>query len=179
VASLMALALGLGACDDAAAPEMDRPFESAASVSGSAVFKVSPQRFRFEQIGSFGMVTGSLVDASGQETSVTPTFSSTASSVASIDAKGWLKTRGVGKTLIIAKYGSSVDTAEIWVGPASSGTVVLPTDEDSIPAIGGTLQMEVQVLDQAGVPIAAPGHVWSTSTPSILSVTGKAKADIT
>lgn len=178
-ASLIALALGLGACDEAAGPEADKRYEAAAAVSGSTRFEVRPERIRLEQTGSFWMVTGEMVDAAGQGTKVASSFSSTATGVVSVDSKGWIKARTNGIALIIAKYGTSVDTAEIWVGPATSGSVVLGVDEDSIAAIGGTVDVEVQVLDQAGVPIANPGHVWSTSTPGIVSVSGKARATLT
>ena len=137
-------------------------------------------------VGSTASLAAEVHDAGGSlinDASVT--WSSTDSSVVSVDSTGSLRAVAPGRAAIIAVAGLSRDTTRIVVRPAekegttSVGPASLAIAIHEPLRVGDTATLALTALDRRGKPVR-PGRVtWSSSEPQVAEVhssTGRVRA---
>jgi uncharacterized protein YjdB len=106
---------------------------------------------------------------------VSVTWSSTATSIATVDAQGLAHGVAGGQTYIKATAGTVSDSSSLTVSAATSGggsqasVVVTPTSV-SLGAINGTAQLTATARDSAGTVVGSPGFTWRSLSTSIATV---------
>jgi uncharacterized protein YjdB len=81
--------------------------------------------------------------------------------------------RSPGIARIVATHKAYADTAVITVAGSStaSSTVRIAVDADTIPTVGGMIQLSASVLDASGNVVGTQGITWASLNPGIATVT--------
>jgi uncharacterized protein YjdB len=136
---------------------------SAASVT------VSPSSISIT-VGSTVQLTGTVRDASGNVLSgKTITWSSSSSSVATVDAAGLVRGVAAGSATITATSDGVSGTAAATVTDPSVASVTISPSSTSI-TVGSTVQLTGTVRDASGNVLSGKTIAWSSSNSSVASV---------
>jgi hypothetical protein len=115
-------------------------------------------------------VTAIVRDARGNTTTDPIMWTVTDAAVASVDASGRVRSVGPGRTTILARAGTIVDSVLVRVTPVAR-SVAFAADTLRFATIGRTQAPSVTVRDRNAVPLSAPTRRWSTTDPAVASVT--------
>lgn len=100
------------------------------------------------------------------------TWRSTAEAVASVSPTGEVTALDDGTASIVATAGAAADTAEITVSQVAD-SIAASVANASLEWIDETVEVDVEVWDQGGTPIAVPEVSWNTSDPSVAEVSAR------
>ena len=160
----VALTRGCGDGDSPIAPPPDPP--------RPATVSVSPATAEFSALGASVQLTAEVRDQSGNVMAgVAVAWSSTAASVATVDAAGLVTAVANGTTTITAASGGVSGTATVSVTQAPDSVAVLPT-EATIAALGDTVRLAAEAFDANGHAVAGAEFSWESSAASVATVDG-------
>lgn len=109
-----------------------------------------------------------LKDTTGNVISGTVTWTSTLPAVATVSSTGLATAVTPGQTSIIASAGGHADTALLYVRGLT--TIVVSPADTVITAIGDSLLLTSQGLDNFGVPVAGLTIRYTSATPTVATV---------
>ena len=95
------------------------------------------------------------------------TWHSSDTLVATVDASGLVRARGVGEAIITAEAGERV-SARIVVTHATAALLLLPNFDTLL--LGDSVQLFAQAYDQAGEPVGGVRYDFSTSAADVATV---------
>ncbi len=140
-----------------------------AVVQGAAKLELSLDSASFDAVGDSTQVTATLEDTNGNP--IDPEvveWTSTDTTVATVNDDGWIFSRGSGTASIIATAGEAADTVAVEVVQVAVGFDVR---QDSVRVgVDATVQLEAAVLDRNNHPIPGRTITWSSANPTIASV---------
>ncbi len=129
----------------------------------------SPASYTFTALGQSYPFTATARDSAGKTISgVTFTWTSTNTSVATVDAMGRVTTKAVGTALIIVAAASHADTVAVTATQVPKTVVVSPSSVSL--EVGGTRQLSAVVKDANGYAVSAAAVTWASMNPSVASV---------
>ncbi len=134
---------------------------------------ISPQSSNLT-VGQTETLTAEVTDASGHPvTNATVTFSSSASSIATVTATGPLTATvtavGSGQAVITGTSGGKTGTATVNVALTPVGSVTISPSSASV-TLGGTVQLTATVKDTAGNILTGRTITWSSLTKTVATV---------
>lgn len=97
------------------------------------------------------------------------TWTSTEENVATVDGNGLAHAHGEGTTRIVAALEGAADTAMLVIHQVVAAVRVTP-DPDTLAAMGGTTELEVEMEDANGHPVDAATVTWSSSDTTVATV---------
>ena len=116
------------------------------------------------------LLTARLLDAGGNVLAGrVVSWISGAPSIATVDARGVVTAIGPGTALIIASSEGVRATVPVSVTPATVATVTT-TPANATVQEGATVQLAASILDARGRPMAGKAATWSSSNPSVATV---------
>jgi hypothetical protein len=147
---------------------------SPAPASVPAAVVVTPKSETITELGGQKQMVATVVDANGNPIpGKTVTWSSSDESVAPVYATGVVYGAAPGAAKITATHGSLNGEAQITVSPVAKPTkVTIQPKQDTIPQVGGTLTLAVEVMGSDGLIMTGEGATWNSLDPSIATVTG-------
>ena len=160
-AVLASLALGW-ACggDSATAPEPARP----------TTVLVSPATHELTAWGQTIQVGAEVRDQNARVMAgATVTWTSSASSVATVDASGLVTAAGNGTATITASAGSASGSAVVTVMQSVASVEVSPS-VDELTALGQTVQLTAEAFDENGHAVAGAEFSWESSDAAVATV---------
>ena len=92
-------------------------------------------------------------------------------SVATVDGSGLVTARGNGTATITAMSGAASGSATATVVQRVDSVAVSPA-ADTIPALGGTVQLSAAAFDENGHGVAGAGFSWESGDTSVATVDG-------
>ena len=144
---------------------------SAGPVSGTAALTVAqepsavvvtPSSDTLVAFGDTVRLEAHASDAYGHAVAgVAFTWASSDTSVAGVDASGLVRSRAEGSAMVTATASGATGAAEMRVVPPSPSRVVASPDTLAFDALGQKVQLEAEVLDQGGRPMAGVPVSWS------------------
>ncbi|CAN5727727.1 hypothetical protein BH23GEM6_BH23GEM6_21370 [soil metagenome] len=132
-------------------------------------------------------IHATLIGQSGQLISVSSTgqvrggalvkWTSSDPEVVSVDASGLVRARKSGTAVLTATSGpvSSKANAKVGNGKKKAAAVIVSPDEETLTALGASVQLTATVLDDQGGVISDPSLTWSTLNPEVAAVDGLGK----
>jgi hypothetical protein len=167
VASL-ALAFTVSACGDSPLTIINPGIQSVRIEPGAPVLT---------SIGDSLNLSLSVLDSNGNPASCTPTWSSSAPSIAAVNTNGRIKATGAGIALVIASCGGAADTARAEVRDQSVHSVAI-SEKSLTLALGASKDLFAVAHDAKGFAIREARISWQSTDPSIASVdsTGRVAA---
>ena len=164
LAVLAAVALGRG-CGDGdgptapPAPEPDRP----------TMVTVSPATAALTELGAAVQLTAEVRDQNDRVMAgVTVTWTSSASSVATVDASGLVTGVAEGVATITASVGSASGSAVVTVMQPVASVEVSPSAETI--GLGSTLQLTAEGFDETGAAVGGAKFSWESSDAAVATV---------
>ena len=158
----VALTKGCGDGDSAIAPPPDPPRPTTVAVS--------PATAEFSALGASVQLTAEVRDQSGNVMAgAAVAWSSTAASVATVDAAGLVTAVANGTATITAASGGVSGTAAVTVTQALDSVAVSPT-EATIAALGDTVRLAAEAFDANGHAVAGAEFSWESSAASVATV---------
>ena len=158
----VALTKGCGDGDIAIAPPPDPPRPTTVAVS--------PATAEFSALGASVQLTAEVRDQSGNVMAgAAVAWSSTAASVATVDAAGLVTAVANGTATITAASGGVPGTAAVTVTQALDSVAVSPT-EATIAALGDTVRLAAEAFDANGHAVAGAEFSWESSAASVATV---------
>ncbi len=160
--AVVALTVGCGDGDSPIAPPPDPPRPTTVSVS--------PATAEFSALGASVQLTAEVRDQSGNVMAgAAVAWSSTAASVATVDAAGLVTAVANGTATITAASGGASGTAAVSVTQAPDSVAVSPT-EATIATLGDTVQLAAEAFDANGHAVAGAEFSWESSAASVATV---------
>ena len=136
----------------------------------AATLAVTPSTTTLNAIGQTVQLTATVRDANNNPIpGTTVTWRSNNSAVVSVNSSGLVTARGSGSATITATSGGQSATAVIAVGQSAATLAVTPSTT-TLNAIGQTTQLTATVRDANNNPITGASVSWSSSNPSVASV---------
>ena len=164
LAVLAAVALGRG-CGDGdgptapPAPEPDRP----------TMVTVSPATAALTELGAAVQLMAEVRDQNDRVMAgVTVTWTSSASSVATVDASGLVTGVAEGVATITASVGSASGSAVVTVMQPVASVEVSPSAETI--GLGSTLQLTAEGFDETGAAVGGAKFSWESSDAAVATV---------
>ena len=160
-ALLASLALGW-ACggDSATAPEPARP----------TTVTVSPATRELTALGTTVQLSAEVRDQNARVMAgATVTWTSSANSVATVDASGLVTVAGNGTATITASAGSASGSAVVTVMQSVASVEVSPS-VDELTALGQTVQLTAEAFDENGHAVAGAEFSWESSDAAVATV---------
>ncbi len=160
-AVLASLALGW-ACggDSATAPEPARP----------TTVTVSPARHELTALGITVQLSAEVRDQNARVMAgATVTWTSSTSSVATVDAAGLVRAVGNGTATITASAGSASGSAVVTVMQSVASVEVSPSVYE-LTALGQTVQLTAEAFDENGHAVAGAEFSWESSDAAVATV---------
>ena len=99
-------------------------------------------------------------------------WSSNDDAVATVNEDGLVTAAGNGSVRITARSGEVSAAVEITVSQAA-GSITLTPDEANLTALGATVQLDAEVLDGSGQPIADAAVEWASSDEAVAAVSAE------
>lgn len=150
----------------------------------AASLEVSPGTASFEAVGDSTRIVAAVKDQNGNAIDgAVVSWTSTDTTVAWVNDDGWVISRGNGMASIIASAGEAADTVAVEVEQVAVALAVNPGSVEV--GEGATVQLTAAVTDRNGHPIPGRTITFSSSGPSIASVsegglvTGKSRGGST
>ncbi|HEY2825613.1 MAG TPA: leishmanolysin-related zinc metalloendopeptidase [Gemmatimonadales bacterium] len=138
------------------------------AVGAPAILTISPRIWSLVA-GQIVRAAVTIVDRRGNVvTAVSPTFTSTALAVATVQADGTVTGVGAGSASIIASAGAAADTLRVTVSaaPAVLGRLVVSPDSVTL-APGGSASIQLLAFDAQGLAMPVPAVTWQSQTSGI------------
>ena len=160
-AVLASLALGW-ACggDSATAPEPARP----------TTVTVSPATDELTALGQTIQVGAEVRDQNARVMAgATVTWTSSANSVATVNASGLVTAAGNGTATITASAGEASGSAVVTVMQSVASVVVSPSTAE-LTALGETVQLTAEAFDENGHAVAGAEFLWESSDVAVATV---------
>ena len=160
-ALLASLALGW-ACggDSATAPEPARP----------TTVTVSPATRELTALGTTVQLSAEVRDQNARVMAgATVTWTSSANSVATVDASGLVTVAGNGTATITASVGSASGSAVVTVMQSVASVEVSPSVYE-LTALGQTVQLTAEAFDENGHAVAGAEFSWESSDAAVATV---------
>ena len=120
-------------------------------------------------VGDTKALSASVIDANGNPSNQTVTWSTNASSVATVDNAGVVKAVGVGTAAITAAIGSVSGASVITVTPPPVQSVTVSPPTLSL-IVGRTANLSATVVDVTGATVSNPSVAWSSRNAAVASV---------
>ena len=156
------LTRGCGDGDSPIAPPPDPP--------RPATVAVSPATAEFSALSASAQLTAEVRDQSGNVMAgAAVAWSSTAASVATVDATGLVTAVANGTATITAASGGVSGTAAVTVAQAPDSVAVSPT-EAIIAAPGDTVRLAAAAFDANGHVVGGAEFSWESSAASVATV---------
>ena len=134
--------------------------------------ELTPGSLSFASIGQSGSLTSKIVARTGASIDgITVSFSTSNAAVATVNSSGSVVATGNGSATITASADGSTATAAVTVKQIVASIAVAPKAA-SVSAIGDSRTFTATVLDAIGAPIQAPNITWTSSDPTIATVSG-------
>ena len=160
-ALLASLALGW-ACggDSATAPEPARP----------TTVTVSPATRELTALGTTVQLSAEVRDQNARVMAgATVTWTSSANSVATVDASGLVTVAGNGTATITASVGSASGSAVVTVMQSVASVEVSPSVYE-LTALGQTVQLTAEAFDENGHAVSGAEFSWESSDAAVATV---------
>ena len=152
-AAVWAYACGDGATEPTPTPDPARP----------TTVTVTPASTELTAIGATVQLAAQVLDQNGQAmTGAAVTWSSSATSVATVGAAGLVTAAGNGTATITATSGSASGTAGIVV-TQEVGTVTVTPAADTLLALGDTLRLAAEASDANGHVVQGTAFTWESA----------------
>ena len=140
-----------------------------AVLQGAAELELNAETASFEALGDSVQLTVTVKDKNGNDFEpLGVEWTSSDTTVASVNDEGWVVSRGNGSASIIAMVGEVADTAAVEVDQVAVAVRVGPKPV----AVGenDTVQLEGKVVDRNGHPIPGAPIAWSSASPAAATV---------
>ena len=163
VLAVVALAKGCGDGDSPTAPPTPEP-------ARPTTVTVSPATAELTALGETVQLTAEVRDQNARVMAgATVTWTSSANSVATVDASGLVTAAGNGTATITAGAGSASGSAVVTVMQSVASVEVSPS-VDELTALGVTVQLTAEALDGNGHGVAGAEFSWESSDVAAATV---------
>jgi uncharacterized protein YjdB len=123
------------------------------------------------QEGSTASLSAQVLDNLGRPLpNVTVTYATSNAAIATVNASGVVTGVAPGKATITGSSGGKTGTAEVTVTPVPVASVTVSPSQPTI-VVGRTISLTAQAFSASGQPLAGRTVTWSSSAPSIATVT--------
>ena len=171
VLAVVALAKGCGDGDSPSAPPPPEP-------ARPTTVTVSPATHELTVLGATVQLSAEVRDQNDRVMAgATVTWTTSANSVATVDAAGLVTAVGNGTATITASAGSASGSAAVTVAvgvpppePARPTTVTVSPATTGLTVLGATVQLSAEVRDQNDRVMAGATVTWTTSANSVATV---------
>ncbi len=169
--AVVALAKGCGDGESPSAPPTPAP-------ARPTTVTVSPATTELTVLGATVQLSAEVRDQNARVMAgATVTWTSSASSVATVDAAGLVRAVGNGTATITASAGSASGSAAVTVAvgvpppePARPTTVTVSPATTELTVLGATVQLSAEVRDQNARVMAGATVTWTSSASSVATV---------
>ena len=163
VLAVVALATGCGDGDSPSAPPTPEP-------ARPTTVTVSPAKHELTALGTTVQLSAEVRDQNARVMAgATVTWTSSASSMATVDASGLVTAAGNGTATITASAGSASGSAVVTVMQSVASVEVSPS-VDELTALGQTVQLTAEAFDENGEAVAGVEFSWESSDAAIATV---------
>ena len=163
VLAVVALATGCGDGDSATAPPAPEP-------ARPTTVTVSPATHELTALGTTVQLSAEVLDQNARVMAgATVTWTSSANSVATVDASGLVTAAGNGTATITASVGSASGSAVVTVTQSVASVEVSPS-VDELTALGQTVQLTAEAFDENGYAVAGAEFSWESSDVAVATV---------
>ena len=139
-------------------------------IGSAAIINITPASATLTALGDTLQLNATVVDRKNQPVpGATMSWSSSSSSVASVNADGLVTARGNGDATITAKSGGASQSVNITVAQVSA-EISINLAAATLTAIEESLQLSAAVRDAENEPILNAPVSWSSSNTSVVSV---------
>ena len=161
--AVVALAKGCGDGESPSAPPMPEP-------ARPTTVTVSPATYELTALGATVQLSAEVRDQNNRVMAgATVTWTSSASSVATVDASGLVTAAGNGTATITASAGSASGSAAVTVTQSVASVEVSPATAE-LTAVGATVQLTAAALDGNGHAVAGAEFSWESSDVTVATV---------
>ncbi len=166
VLAVVALAKG---CGDGESPTAPPPVPDPPRPT---TVTVSPATDELTALGETVQLTAEVRDQNARVMAgATVTWTSSAISVATVDASGLVTAAGNGEATVTASAGEASGSAVVTVTQAVASVVVSPAT-DTLTALGETVQLTAEAFDRNGHAVTGAEFSWESSDPAVATVDG-------
>ena len=163
VLAVVALAKGCGDGDSPTAPPTPEP-------ARPTTVTVSPATHELTAFGTTVQLSAEVRDQNARVMGgATVTWTSSASSMATVDASGLVTAAGNGTATITASAGSASGSAVVMVMQSVASVEVSPS-VDELTALGQTVQLTAEAFDENGHAVAGAEFSWESSDAAVATV---------
>ena len=161
--AVVALAKGCGDGDSPSAPPTPEP-------ARPTTVTVSPATHELTALGTTVQLSAEVRDQNARVMAgATVTWTSSASSMATVDASGLVTAAGNGTATITASVGSASGSAVVTVQQSVASVEVSPS-VDELTALGQTVQLTAEAFDENGHAVAGAEFSWESSDAAVATV---------
>ena len=163
VLAVVALAKGCGDGESPSAPPTPEP-------ARPTTVTVSPATDELTALGQAIQLTAEVRDQNARVMAgATVTWTSSAISVATVDASGLVTAAGNGEATVTASAGEASGSAVVTVTQSVASVVVSPST-DELTALGETVQLTAEVFDGNGHAVTGAEFSWESSDVAVATV---------
>ena len=163
VLAVVALAKGCGDGDSPTAPPTPEP-------ARPTTVTVSPATDELTALGETVQLTAEVRDQNARVMAgATVTWTSSAISVATVDASGLVTAAGNGEATVTASAGEASGSAVVTVMQSVASVVVSPATAE-LTALGETVQLTAEAFDENGHAVAGAEFSWESSDVAVATV---------
>ena len=163
VLAVVALAKGCGDGESPSAPPTPEP-------ARPTTVTVSPSTDELTALGQAIQLTAEVRDQNARVMAgATVTWTSSAISVATVDASGLVTAAGNGEATVTASAGEASGSAVVTVTQSVASVVVSPST-DELTALGETVQLTAEAFDGNGDAVAGTEFSWESSDVAVATV---------
>ena len=165
VLAVVALTKGCGDGENPAAPPTPEP-------ARPTTVTVSPATHELTALGTTVQLSAEVRDQNARVMAgATVTWTSSASSMATVDASGLVTAAGNGTATITASAGSASGSAVVTVMQSVASVEVSPSVYE-LTALGQTVQLTAEAFDENGHAVAGAEFSWESSDVAAATVDG-------
>ena len=163
VLAVVALAKGCGDGESPSAPPTPEP-------ARPTTVTVSPATHELTALGATVQLSAEVRDQNARVMAgATVTWTSSASSMATVDASGLVTAAGNGTATITASAGSASGSAVVTVMQSVASVEVSPSVYE-LTALGQTVQLTAEAFDENGHAVAGAEFSWESSDAAVATV---------
>ena len=163
VLAVVALAKGCGDGESPTAPPTPEP-------ARPTTVTVSPATTELTVLGGTVQLSAEVRDQNDRVMAgATVTWTSSANSVATVDASGLVTATGNGEATVTASAGAASGSAVVTVTQSVASVEVSPSAAD-LTALGATLQLGAEAFDENGHAVAEAEFSWESSDVAVATV---------
>ena len=161
--AVVALAKGCGDGESPSAPPMPEP-------ARPTTVTVSPATTELTALGTTVQLSAEVRDQNDRVMAgATVTWTSSASSMATVNASGLVTAAGNGTATITASAGSASGSAVVTVMQSAASVEVSPSVYE-LTALGQTVQLTAEAFDENGHAVAGAEFSWESSDAAVATV---------